>query len=112
MTLDFSKPITTRDGQAVRILCTDGPGERPIVGIVGVSAKQWGLDGGYVRGMPDHGSNLINPPVKRRGWVNLYRGHGGSILSGFYVYETEAEARAHSDNTMTTVQLPEWELRE
>lgn len=32
--LDFSKPVTTRDGRKVRILCTDAPGPFPVVGYI------------------------------------------------------------------------------
>lgn len=32
MTIDLSKKYRTRDGRDVRILCTDAPGEYPVIG--------------------------------------------------------------------------------
>ena len=31
--IDWSKPVRTKDGRAVRVLCTDGPGDYPVVGL-------------------------------------------------------------------------------
>lgn len=68
--LDFSKPIRTRDGQAVRILCVDancktGDIVQPIVGIVanGVLAA-WGENGAYMPGR-DSPLDLVNVPSKK-----------------------------------------------
>ena len=116
MTLDFTKPITTRDGRAVRILCTDGPGECPVVGFIkgATGPGCW-----YAHGAPQ-GTNgvatgpdsLINPPVKRRGWVNLYLTGAGRVVTSTDVHETEESAKILSMNygfkKVATVQLPEW----
>ncbi len=112
MTLDFTKPITTRDGRAVRILCTDGPGECPVVGFIkgATGPGCW-----YAHGAPQ-GTNgvatgpdsLINPPVKRRGWVNISLGAHGGYACGT-VWDTQLEAKQAADTrTVATVQLPEW----
>ncbi len=47
--LDFTKPVTTRDGRAVRILCTDGQGRRPVVGFVEGDEypSTWSKDGTF-----------------------------------------------------------------
>ena len=70
MTLDFTKPVTTRNGRAVRILCTDAPGVLPVIGIIdGLNGPTcWPLSGEL-----STMKSLINPPVKRRGWINLYK---------------------------------------
>jgi hypothetical protein len=54
--LDFSKPVTTRDGRKVRILCTDAPGRWPVVGYAcdrfepqGICEYKWHLDGSFHR---------------------------------------------------------------
>ena len=109
MTIDFSKPITTRDGRAVRILCSDFPHHiYKVVGyIVGSNdLRQWPLDG-MTR---DYGQShdLINPPVKRRGWVNISLGAHGGYACGT-VWDTQLEAKQAADTrTVATVQLPEW----
>lgn len=74
MNIDFTKPVQTRDGRAVRILCTDRTGSnRSIVGLVvcwdGTDILyEWFTDGGVTqsratgRQYPD---DLINVPQKR-----------------------------------------------
>ena len=74
--LDFTKPITTRDGRKVRILCTDGPNKSwPVVGYIGnsFSESHWQSNGWYNDNRADN-SDLINPPIKRKVefWVNIY----------------------------------------
>ena len=119
MTLDFSKPITTRDGRAVRILCTDGPHpEFTVIGICAgdTSASYWALDGEHCTspGCPALAQfDLINPPVKRRGWVNIWQALDsraivvGSVLWG----EKDSADKVVFPNMrrLATVQLPEWE---
>lgn len=79
--LDFSKPITTRDGRAVRILCTDLVRKQDrrvetetIVAIVGGEVMEYYADGVWSRNgvHPEH--NLINPRprVKRTVFLNVY----------------------------------------
>lgn len=58
--IDYSKPVQTRGGQQVRILCTDAPGSHPIVGYIetgagAVDAMRWRRDGrsGYFRSSND-----------------------------------------------------------
>ena len=109
MTIDFSKPITTRDGRAVRILCTDGPHpEFKVIGIIEgcVYVNYWSVDGKHCsQGTPRLAAcDLINPTVKRRGWVAIYR-----RLSIEGIFETEAVAKEACPRAMVIVQLPEWE---
>ncbi len=73
--LDFTKPITTRDGRKVRILCTDGPDKKyPIIGIVDncISVSWWTIKGHSSTYDPD--VDLSNAPNKRKVefWVNVY----------------------------------------
>lgn len=71
--LDLTKPVQTRDGRNVRVLCTDGPGELPVVGFIGGGAVaiQWPVDGRY----PGGGArdlDLINAPRTFERWFNVY----------------------------------------
>lgn len=43
--IDYSKPVETVNGEPVRILCTDGPGDRPVVGILGNAIVRWEIGG-------------------------------------------------------------------
>lgn len=81
MSIDWSKPVQTRDGRKVRILCTDRVGGLyPIVGLLIEGNIEnthcWTRTGCSVVG--EHGSprDLINvPPPKRKTLVTvrLYR---------------------------------------
>lgn len=69
--IDFKKPVQTRDGVPVRILCTDGPTiymgyAQPVVGVtLDSSPMSWSADGLYnppgISGM-----DLINVPKKKK----------------------------------------------
>ena len=69
MTIDFTKPVQTRDGRKVRILCTDGPGDTPIIGLVdGNSYPSIWKEGGKHASSP---TDLVNVPETRVVWVNM-----------------------------------------
>lgn len=70
MTVDFSKPIQTRVGHPVRILCTDRKDEAyPVVGLVlegdQEHLKSWTVDGAYYTGRTDD-FDLIQVPQPRK----------------------------------------------
>ena len=94
--LDLTKPVRTRDGREVRILCTDGPPEQPICGIIE------GKDGGDYWSWPLSGKsdafpetrNLVNiEPDPVTMWGNVYRRSCYFELGQQVLYSTEAEAR-------------------
>jgi hypothetical protein len=76
MTLDLSRPVQTRDGRSVRILCTDLKNNKfPIVAALvdefGVEyAYQYETDGTFKQGGGE--LDLINVPTKRTIWCNVY----------------------------------------
>lgn len=115
MTLDFSKPITTRDGRAVRILCTDWNhnGGCPVLGLVSIDCgieilDTWTIEGNRQRS-PTKNGDLINSPVKRRGWVNIFFDPYATYACGT-VWGSEDEAKQAADpRVVATIQLPEWE---
>jgi len=76
---DINKPFTTRDGREVRILYTDGPGDWPIVGIIGDNTciDQWNEMGENRNSYAVGARNLINPPPKPidLGWIVLWPGY-------------------------------------
>lgn len=68
--VDFTKPVTTRDGRPVRILCTDRKGtDHPVVGLVESKDCEellhWTSSGFYNRFETRTALDLINPPVKK-----------------------------------------------
>ena len=115
MTLDFTRPITTRNGRAVRILCQDGPGVCPIIGIIEGSngPTEWYADGSPQGsfGASTGAASLINPPVKRRrGWVVLTKHPHPGWVTTRNVFDDEIFAKKHAILVGgIAVQLPEWE---
>lgn len=67
--IDFTKPVTTRDGREVRIAATDGPGAYPVVGWIKLhevgwsEVASWTLSGKSLVGC-ESANDLINPPPK------------------------------------------------
>jgi hypothetical protein len=92
--IDITKQYQTRDGRKVRILCTDGPGRYPVVGLVDghPGASTWTNDGranlGYAG---EQACDLIEAPKVITGWVNMYR-YTTSIGPGGDMYATREAA--------------------
>lgn len=118
--LDLTKPVQTRDGRPVRILCTDARREDCIIGLINENGKDqsyyWYPDGSHWHdpyGPRD--CDLINVPppmIKREGWINLYRpAQGDERLSDKVIWATEQSARVYSqdsDRYLMTLRI-EWE---
>mgnify|MGYP001160693361 CR=1 FL=1 len=62
--IEMGKQYQTRNGKAVRILCVDGPGSQPVVGIVEGedSLDTWNMDGTW--GTRSDSWDLVPVPVK------------------------------------------------
>lgn len=74
--IDFTKPLRTRDGRKVRILCTDRKGWTPIVGLIindsGETIETWSSDGTFKRGaLKSDPLDLVNINEGVL-WVNVY----------------------------------------
>lgn len=80
MAIDFNKPVQTRDGEFVRVLCDDAAGTYSVVGLVGEQKelRTWTFDGveSIGTGFP-HGRDLVNAPERIVKWFNLYHGEAG-----------------------------------
>ena len=79
MKLDPTKPVQTRGGKPVRILCADrADSAYPIVGLVmlesGYEEPEWWMPDGscYQNGSSDE--DLINVPEKHVMYFNVYKG--------------------------------------
>lgn len=107
--LDFTKPITTRDGRKVRILCTDGPNTyHRVVGFIEGNCRTlaWTLQGYYHDEQVPSNEDLVNPPVKRRGWAAIIFLAGEAKHYALYsrIFENKSEAGEYG----IPVELPEW----
>lgn len=75
--IDFTKPVQTRDGRKVRILCTDSKRTQPVIGVIYEDWRDeiyiWSITGEF---MPTKGTghDLINVPdrIEREVWLNIY----------------------------------------
>lgn len=65
--IDFTKPVTTKGGRKVRILCTDGPNKYyPVIGLLEGEdvVETWTLDGQYLTHEEEgHNLDLVNTPA-------------------------------------------------
>ena len=110
-----SKKVITRDGNSVRIVCTDRKHPtRPIIALVQIDKckeaySSYTEDGSWVdsTSSPD---DLFFASVKKSGWINLYRVDSITTL-GAQVYNTEEEAKSVARNEfsyISTIKI-EWE---
>ena len=111
MTLDLTKPVQTRDGRKVRILCTDMDGEYDsIVGIVmntneSEQCESWRPDGHYYD-TSETNSDLVNVPETRVVWVNMYPGNFHTLWPA----KERADAMQKSDNSREACIRVEYEV--
>jgi hypothetical protein len=73
--LDLSKPVQTRDGALVRIICTDATPTYPIVGVRAGMVRCWLAEGRFAQA--ETTLDLINvPPPEIVTYVNVYHNVG------------------------------------
>ena len=80
--LDLTKPVQTRDGRPVRILCSDAPGDWCIVGLIGEKVLSWQANGQYST-LRESQADLVNVPPKpaeQTAEVILYRTAKGRVI--------------------------------
>ena len=109
-----SQKVVTRDGRAVRIICTDKKGEQPIVTLVTTNEKE-DVRIYYYNGRRWSYNNecyldLFFAPVKKEGWVNIYDITRTNCISRIYKTKEEAETigKGCKSGYITTTKI-EWE---
>jgi hypothetical protein len=98
---DLTKPVQTRDGRPVRILCTDAPGPFPVVGLINgedLTGFRWTPSGRSNYGPHESPEDLANVPERFSftRWVNVYQG-----FIGDGVYETRRQADTYGTDGRT-----------
>lgn len=104
------KPVCTRDGRRVRIICFDAKRRDKKSIIALVPSKDYpGFEdliaypnnGNYYGGHENDG-DLMMLPEKREGWVNVYK---------HFVYKSkeEAQSNVNTDNELIDTIKMEWE---
>lgn len=91
-----NRKIITRDGRNVRIVCTDRmDDDYPVVALVRGEVSEELLsytEDGVLWKNQDDDSDLFFAPIKKEGWVNLFK-INSTITSG-EVYNTKEEAKS------------------
>ena len=111
-----SQKVVTRDGRAVRIICTDMKSDFPIVALIYDEEKQkenieyFFENGKYLFFDVDSPLDLFFAPVKREGWVNIYDITRINCISRIYKTKEEAETigKGCKSGYITTTKI-EWE---
>ncbi len=111
--IDWSKPVQTTEGQAIRILCTDGPVKYyPVVGIVGKDVRLWSLVGDcYNAQNRDKAMNCPPPKAKKKLMVVLRKRTGG-IADGHVKAGVVEHYGVHDTPTWTIVARKEITIEE
>ena len=108
-----NKKVITRDGRSARIICTDAKGNFPIIVLVetysGAETVLRLKENGRFYNDTENSSDLFFAPIKKSGWINLYKMN--SIISpGPRVYDTKEEAESAAgdkSNYISTIKI-EW----
>lgn len=104
-----SRKVVTRDGRAVRIICTDflSKMNKPVVALIKEDENKesvWNFSKNGKYHLPENeesSKDLFFAPVKREGWINLYKDRNGAF-SGNFIFETEKRAKEVIGETHTT----------
>ena len=113
---DPSQKVITKDGKSVRIICTDAKQDYPVIGLLSLDDKSettvyYKKNGRWLADNQDYW-DLFFAPIKREGWINVYKGVIENHLPyvGQKVYKSKEEAIKNkcSDCYFTTLKI-EWE---
>ena len=119
---DPSRKVVTRNGEPVRIICTDAnqvykdkPGVFPVVALImGNNNREFTYsyreDGLYEEGQR-YSLDLFFATVKKEGWINVYVKSNGTCKRTGAIYDTKEEAMQHyfdCSDYVETVPI-EWE---
>ena len=94
-----SQKVVTRDGREVRIICTNAKGDEPIIALLYNKNRDeenvytYNRDGRFYKN--DSCLDLFFAPIKREGWINVYKSHRCSTRDRIAgdVFPSEKEAK-------------------
>ena len=107
------RKVVTRDGRNVRIICTNAKGNFPIIALVetynGNETVLRLKENGRFYNDTENYSDLFFAPIKKEGWVNMYKiRSGGAQIGQIYSSKEEAEMGRKDANYISTAKI-EWE---
>ena len=93
-----SQKVVTRDGREVRIICTDFKNEQPIIALIYNNRDEENVytynRDGYFYKDNDSCLDLCFAPIKREGWINLYKDKYEDITySPGVIHDSEKDAK-------------------
>ena len=110
---DPSQKVVTRDGREVRIICTDMKSIYKIVGLVYDKKEDteslliYKENGRYY--VEESTNDLFFAPIKREGWINIYKNNSWRDRIAGDVFPSEKEAKeGKTIRYITTIKI-EWE---
>ena len=114
-----SRKIVTRDGRNVRIICTNAKGNFPIIALVETHndtevVLRLREDGCFYNTTEDS-RDIFFVTEKQEGWINIFRGKDGPIITGYMFVSKEAaeESSRHCNGFIQGLYLAtvkvEWE---
>lgn len=111
-----SQKVITRDGREVRIICTDAKGDEPIIALVYNNQRDeenvytYNREGIFYKDN-DSCLDLFFAPIKREGWINVYKFEDDKRTIGC-LFKSEEEANLHkydrASEYIKTIKI-EWE---
>ena len=106
-----SQKVVTRDGKHVRILCTDAKGDYPIVGLIYYPhgdereiPENYTENGSCYIDNDESSSDLFFEPIKKEGWVNIYKDNINRAVGSVYTNKEEAE-RNRTECHVATIKI-------
>lgn len=106
------KPVCTRDGRKVRIVCFDRIDAKPILALIpstdgkGEVVFDYFVSGKRIATPLESDLDLMMYPEKKEGWVNVYK--GGLLDTKSYSSKEEAVSKASQADYIDTIKI-EWE---
>ena len=99
-----SQKVVTRDGRAVRIICTDAKGDEPIIALIYNKYRDeenvytYNRYGYFCEGN-NSCLNLFFAPTKREGWINIYKDNITTFTSS-KIHATEKKAQEEASEVL------------
>ena len=111
-----TRPIVTRDGHDVRIICTNRIDKtHPVLALLFEDEDRDREEVYQYTSKGEYYSNASSPhdlcfaPIKKEGWINVYRGNGGhNTFVCNMIFATKEEAQRGKRDIIATIKI-EWE---
>ena len=108
-----SQKVITRDGRKARIVCTDMKNEQPILALITEGNREdirfYSQNGVWCNDFPNYKLDLVFAPIKKKGWINIFRCKTELYIGDVFETKEEAEKMGKlSKNYITTIKI-EWE---